>query len=95
MSTTPAAHPRYRCTACGNLTRFEVTVTRRTRSFHHFTVGGDLSVEDTELLSEDIESVLCRWCGTASSVIQIDAEGLDAAEVAAGERAALGAEPGV
>ena len=41
-----AEPPRYRCTACGNLTRFEVTVLRRTRAFHHFTVGGELSIED-------------------------------------------------
>ena len=33
---------RYRCTSCGNLTRFDVTTSRRTRAYHHFTVGGDL-----------------------------------------------------
>ena len=37
---------RYRCTACGNLTRFDVVSTRRTRAYHHFTVGGDLRIED-------------------------------------------------
>jgi hypothetical protein len=31
---------RYRCSACGNLTRFDVVASRRTRSFHHFSVGG-------------------------------------------------------
>ena len=36
---------RYRCTACGNLTRFDVVETTTVRSFHHFTVGGDLTVE--------------------------------------------------
>ena len=60
----PAPSVRYRCTACGNLTRFDVVTTRRTRAFHHFTVGGDLSVEDEEVLDEVIESVDCRWCGT-------------------------------
>jgi hypothetical protein len=69
---------RYRCTACGNLTRFEVTMTRRTRAFHHFTIGGELSIEDTEVLSEDVESVECRWCGTAASVVQVDPDELDA-----------------
>ena len=43
---------RFRCTGCGNLTRFDVIATRRTREFHHFSVGGDLSVDDTELLEE-------------------------------------------
>jgi hypothetical protein len=66
-----AEPPRYRCTACGNLTRFEVTVSRRTRSFHHYTVGGELSIEDTVVLDEEYESVVCRWCGTAASVVQI------------------------
>ena len=59
---------RYRCTACGNLTRFDVVSSRRTRAFHHYTVGGELSVEDEEVLDERIEDVLCRWCGTGTSV---------------------------
>ena len=63
---------RYRCAACGNLTRFDVTVTRRTRAFHHYSIGGELSVEDTEVLSETVEEVACRWCGTAKSVETVD-----------------------
>jgi hypothetical protein len=59
---------RYRCTACGNLTRFDVTTTRRTRAFHHFTVGGDLRIEDEEVLAEEVEEVACRWCGTGTAV---------------------------
>jgi len=60
--------PRYRCTACGNLTRFDVTVTRRTRAFHHYTVGGELQIEDEEVLSEAIEAVECRWCGSGANI---------------------------
>jgi hypothetical protein len=63
---------RYRCTACGNLTRFDVTTTRRTRAYHHFTVGGELRVEDEAVLDEVVEGVTCRWCGTASSVERLD-----------------------
>ena len=63
MATT-----RYRCRSCGNLTRFDVVERRRTRSFHHFTTGGDLSLEDVEVLEQSIESVTCRWCGPAGSV---------------------------
>ncbi len=59
---------RYRCSACGNVTRFDVTVTRRTRAFHHFTVGGDLRVEDEQVLAEQVEEVSCRWCGSAGGV---------------------------
>ncbi|MCU1453148.1 MAG: hypothetical protein JWN46_1294 [Acidimicrobiales bacterium] len=59
---------RYRCTSCGNLTRFDVTSVRRTRAFHHFTVGGALNVEDEQVLDERVESVDCRWCGPAGVV---------------------------
>ena len=75
MPDAPAI--RYRCTSCGNLTRFDVTTTRRTRAYHHFTVGGDLSVEDEQVLDESVESVECRWCGAAGNV-----EVLDPADVA-------------
>jgi hypothetical protein len=66
MSTT-----RFRCGACGNLTRFDVTVTRRTRAFHHYSLGGELAVEDEEVLSEVVEDVSCRWCGSGASVEEL------------------------
>jgi hypothetical protein len=59
---------RYRCAACGNLTRFDVTVTRRTRAFHHYNFAGELSVEEEEVLAEEIEDVACRWCGSGRAV---------------------------
>ena len=59
---------RYRCATCGNLTRFDVTVTRRTKAFHHYSLGGDLAVEDEELLGETVEEVTCRWCGSAKAI---------------------------
>ena len=62
---------RYRCNACGNLTRFDVTTTRRTRAFHHYTLGGDLEVEDEQVLDESVEEVSCRWCGTGKSVEEL------------------------
>jgi hypothetical protein len=61
---------RYRCNACGNLTRFDVVATRRTRAFHHFSVGGDLTVEDEEVLDERIDAVECRWCGATGDAIE-------------------------
>jgi len=64
---------RYRCAACGNLTRFDVTTSRRTKAFHHFTVGGELSVEDEEVLSETVEDVVCRWCGSGKAVEVLEA----------------------
>ena len=71
---------RFRCRACGNLTRFDVVATRRTRAFHHYTVGGELSVEDEEVLEERIDEVACRWCGTGADVEPITAEQAAATE---------------
>ena len=62
---------RYRCTACGNLTRFDVVTTRRTRAFHHYTVGGELEVEDEQVLSEIVDEVSCRWCGSGAHVEEL------------------------
>ncbi len=58
------------CGACGNRTRFDVTERRRTRSFFHFTLGGDLTVEEEELLEAEVERVACRWCGAADPVVE-------------------------
>jgi hypothetical protein len=65
-----ASTVRYRCDGCGNLTRFDVTVTRRTKEFRHFTVGGELEVESVEVLDEDVETVACRWCGATGDRIE-------------------------
>ena len=61
---------RYRCTACGNLTRFDVTTTRRTRAFWHYTVGGELSVEEEQVLDAVVEAVVCRWCSASGAAIE-------------------------
>ena len=67
--------PRYRCDGCGNLTRFDVTVSQRTKAFYHFTVGGDLEVEDEEVLSREVDEVVCRWCGHGRSIVEISRRG--------------------
>ena len=79
---------RYRCTSCGNLTRFDVTSARRTRAFHHYTVGGELSVEQEEVLDETIEQVTCRWCGPPGVVDTVPVE------VLSGSGPQDGREPG-
>lgn len=76
MSETPQetgtrARTRFRCGACGNLTRFDVVETRRTRSYYHYTVAGEVTVEDEEVLALDRETVTCRWCGSADSIEEI------------------------
>ncbi|MHB8328614.1 MAG: hypothetical protein ACYDD6_03120 [Acidimicrobiales bacterium] len=65
---------RYRCSACGNLTRFDVVTDRRSRAFHHYSVGGVLTVEEDEVLSEDVVEVACRWCGHGRAVEVLDGE---------------------
>jgi hypothetical protein len=69
----PSTEPkRYRCGACGNLTRFNVTKTTRTREYHHFTIGGELNVEEVEVLDETVEQVTCRWCDHGQQIETIN-----------------------
>ena len=81
---------RYRCSACGNLTRFDVVTSRRTRAYHHYTVGGELRVEDESVLDCHVDEVTCRWCGDGASVEQLD----DALDGAAEMTAAASDRPG-
>lgn len=71
---------RYRCSACGNLTRFDVVARRRTRAFHHYSVGGELQIDDEVLLDEVVEDVSCRWCGDGTAVEAISPTGDSTAE---------------
>ena len=59
---------RYRCSACGNLTRFDVTATTTEKAYHHYSVGGELSVEDPTIVSYRVDEVSCRWCGHGRAV---------------------------
>lgn len=59
----------YRCEACGNKTRFDVYESKRVRSFYHFTLAGDVTVDDQEVLEHDIEKIVCRWCGSSDSIV--------------------------
>ena len=34
----------------------------------------DLEIEDEQVLSEAVESVVCRWCETAAHVEQVSSE---------------------
>jgi hypothetical protein len=74
---------RYRCAACGNLTRFDVVTSRRTRAFHHYTVGGELRIEEEVVLDQSIDAVSCRWCGTGASVEVTDNGGTPGPEARA------------
>lgn len=73
-ASPPEIPTRYRCDACGNLTRFDVVTNRRTKAFHHYSVGGELAVEEVEVLDETIEEVTCRWCGHGDAVTVVEIE---------------------
>ncbi len=61
----------YRCSGCGNLTRFDVVSNAAGRvPSDHFTVGGDLEVEEEEVLDSRVEDVTCRWCGASGAAIE-------------------------
>ncbi len=64
----PDESQRWRCAGCGNLTRFDVTRTRRTTEFWHFDLAGDHQVEETDVREESVEAVSCRWCGRDDAI---------------------------
>jgi hypothetical protein len=59
---------RWRCSGCGNLTRFDVTRTLRTTEFWHFDLAGGHRVEETAVHDESVEQVTCRWCGRSDAI---------------------------
>ena len=61
----------YRCEACGNKTRFDVHDTVERRRFEHADLGGDVIVEDEDILARTVDKVVCRWCDQSDSVIEI------------------------
>lgn len=68
MGTQTGSSTRYRCSGCGNLTRFDVIARRRSVQFLHFSLAGEPTVEEEEVLEEEIERITCRWCGSAENV---------------------------
>ncbi len=65
----PGPDTRWRCSACGNLTRFDVVRAVRSREYVHVTLAGEPEVSEREVLSETVERVTCRWCAAVDSVV--------------------------
>lgn len=61
---------RPRCTACGNLTRFDVVRTTTAKEYQHFTLAGEMNVDESEVITEIIESITCRWCQASAEAIE-------------------------
>ena len=59
---------RYRCWGCGNKTRFDVIDAVTRRRFNHYSLGGELTVEDEEILEQEVVKVVCRWCDRSDSI---------------------------
>ena len=64
----PGPDSRWRCTLCGNLTRFDVTRSTRAREYVHVDLAGCPVVEERELLVDTVEHVSCRWCNAVDQV---------------------------
>ncbi|NJP44906.1 hypothetical protein [Actinacidiphila epipremni] len=75
----PTATTRWRCTLCGNLTRFDVTRSSRVVEYVHLDLAGEPAVEETEVLAETLESVRCRWCNAVDRIELVDRPGAGAA----------------
>ena len=75
MSEAGGERTRFRCGQCGNLTRFDVVESRRTRAYWHFSLGGEVTVEEEEVLASERERVTCRWCGASDRIEEIPVEG--------------------
>jgi hypothetical protein len=61
-------YSRYKCNACGNLTRFDVVIKEITKSYFHYSIAGELTIEENEILEREILSISCRWCGHGNQV---------------------------
>lgn len=79
-ASLPDTTSRWRCGGCGNLTRFDVTRTRRTTEFWHFDLAGEPVVEEVELLDETVETVTCRWCSRSDAIELVDRNAVDTAD---------------
>ena len=64
----PDEATRLRCGHCGNLTRFDVVRVQRTREFWHADLAGGVQVEQAEVLDEQVEAIVCRWCSASTGI---------------------------
>lgn len=67
---------RYKCSNCGNVTRFDVLRTVKTRSFYHYSIGGELNIDSEEVLEDVVHEVTCRWCNSAKTVVEVASDSI-------------------
>jgi hypothetical protein len=68
----PTTQTRWRCARCGNLTRFDVVRTIRTRDYVHVDLSGEQQIEERTVLAETVQQVRCRWCEATDEVEVVD-----------------------
>lgn len=73
----PDERHRWRCSSCGNMTRFDVVRVAKTQEFWHLDRAGDATVEDTEVISERVVSISCRWCSRDDTVALVAKPGAE------------------
>lgn len=91
----PTESTRWRCSLCGNLTRFDVQRSTRSREFVHVSLAGEPVVEERQVVAETVDSITCRWCGRADSVDLVPRPGEPGApaDPGPGADAVAGGEP--
>lgn len=75
---------RFRCGACGNLTRFDVETVERMRRFWHVELSGEARAEEEERIELEVISVTCRWCGSADAMEVIESPAAGEGKAATG-----------
>ncbi len=63
------SNSRYRCVTCGNMTRFDVVVTRRFKETYSFEVDGVPSPLETEVTVENVDHMICGRRGADSVTV--------------------------
>ena len=71
----PGPDTRWRCTLCGNLTRFDVARSVRAEEYVHVALSGEQVVEERTVLHDEVEHVRCRWCGVLDQVEVVERPG--------------------
>lgn len=64
----PGPRERWRCLLCGNVTRFDVVRTVRTREYVHVSLDGTPHTQERDVLAETVERLSCRWCARSDTV---------------------------
>jgi len=64
----------YRCTACGNKTRFDVYDVVRRRRFEHADLAGAVTIDEEDILERTVERVVCRWCDRSDAIEVVQAD---------------------